>query len=58
MIGAIARQLFGTANERYLKGLQEYVDATNALESALEALSVDELRARTPWLRQRLNDGE
>ena len=49
MIGAIARRLFGTANERYLKGLQNDVDATNALESALEALSGDELRARTPW---------
>ncbi len=58
MIGAIARRLFGTANERYLKGLQKDVDTTNALESALEALSGDELRARTPWLRQRLNDGE
>ncbi len=58
MIGAIARRLYGTANERYLKGLQNDVDATNALESALEALSGDELRARTPWLRQRLNDGE
>ena len=58
MIGAIARRLFGTANERYLKGLQKDVDATNALESALETLSGDELRARTPWLRQRLNGGE
>ena len=58
MIGAIARRLFGTANERFLKGLQKDVDATNALEPALEALSGDELRARTPWLRQRLNDGE
>ncbi|MFQ5620070.1 MAG: preprotein translocase subunit SecA [Rhodospirillales bacterium] len=58
MIGAIARRLFGTANERYLKGLQNYVDAINALEPALEALSDDELRARTPWLRQRLNAGE
>ena len=58
MIGAIARRLFGTANERYLKGLQDDVDAINALEPALEALSGDELRARTPWLRQRLNDGE
>ncbi len=58
MIGAIARRLFGTANERFLKGLQKDVDTTNALESALEALSGDELRARTPWLRQRLNDGE
>jgi len=58
MIGAIARRLFGTANERYLKGLHDDVDAVNALEPALEALSGDELRARTPWLRQRLNDGE
>ena len=58
MIGAIARRLFGTANERYLKGLQEYVDAINALEPALEALSGDELRARTASLRQRLKNEE
>jgi preprotein translocase subunit SecA len=58
MLGAIARKLFGTANQRYLKGLGKTVQAINALEPALEALSDDELRARTDWLRGRLADGE
>ena len=58
MIGAIARRVFGTANERYLKTLRAYVDAANALEPALEVLSDDALRGRTPWLRERLEAGE
>ncbi len=58
MIGAIARRLFGTANERFLKTLNKDVAAINALEPELEALSDEELKARTPWLRQRLADGE
>ena len=58
MLGAIARQLFGTANERYLKGLQRDVDAINAMEPELEGLSDGELSQRTPWLRQRLAGAE
>jgi preprotein translocase subunit SecA len=58
MIGALARRLFGSANERYVKGLQPLVDAINALEPELEALSDDALRQRTPWLRERLEKGE
>ena len=58
MIGAIARRVFGTANERYLKSLRAYVEAANALEPALEVLSDDALRGRTLWLRERLEAGE
>jgi preprotein translocase subunit SecA len=58
MFGAIARRLFGTANERFLKGLNKDIIAINALEPQLEAMSDDELRARTPWLRERLDRGE
>jgi preprotein translocase subunit SecA len=58
MIGALARRLFGSANDRYIKGLQPIVDEINAAEPALAALSDDELRARTAALRQRLADGE
>ena len=57
MLGAIARRLFGTANERFLKGLNRDIAAINALEPQLEVLSDDELRARTPWLRERLDHG-
>ena len=58
MIGAIARRLFGSANERFLKTLQKDVIAINALEAQLEDLSDDELSARTPWLKERLAAGE
>ena len=58
MFGAIARKLFGTANSRYLKTLVKPVQAINALEPAVAALSDAELRARTDWLRKRLADGE
>ncbi len=57
-IGAMARRLFGSSNERFLKTLQADVDAINALEPELEALDDDQLAARTPWLRERLAAGE
>ena len=58
MFGALARQLFGSANERYVKGLAKTVAAINGLEPDLEALGDDDLKARTPWLRERLEQGE
>ncbi len=58
MFGAIARRIFGSANERFLKGLNKQVQAINALEEELESLDDEDLRARTPWLRERLEAGE
>ncbi len=58
MISALAKRLFGTANERFIRGLSKIVDEVNALEPSLEALSDEELAGRTPWLRERLANGE
>ncbi len=58
MIGALAQRMFGTANERILKQLEPPVEAINALEPELVALSDDELRARTEVFRKRINEGE
>ena len=58
MLGALAKKVFGSANDRYIKGLHKTVAAINALEPTLEALSEDELKARTPWLKGRLEAGE
>ena len=58
MIGALAKRLFGSANERFLKGLEPIGDAINALEPELEGLSDEELRARTTVFRQRVAAGE
>tara|TARA_R110000868_G_scaffold97614_2_gene268501 strand:+ start:118782 stop:121493 length:2712 start_codon:yes stop_codon:yes gene_type:complete len=58
MLGAIARKIFGSANDREVKALQATVEQVNALEPEIEKLSDDELRARTGWLRERLSKGE
>ena len=58
MIGRFAKRLFGSANERYIKGLSKTLDAINAIEPELEPLSDDELKARTDWLKQRHGAGE
>ena len=58
MLGALAKTLFGSENERVLKRMQASVDAINALEPELEALSDEELAARTTWFRGRIENGE
>src|SRR6185437_345752 len=58
MIGAFARRLFGSANERFLKSLQPQVTAVNALEPELAAMSDEQLRARTAGFKERLAKGE
>jgi len=58
MFGAIARRLFGSANDRVLKGLHKHVAAINALEPDLEKLSDADLRARTDAFKARLAEGE
>ena len=58
MFGAIARKLFGSANDRVVKSLRKQVGAINALESKLQGLSDAELQMRTDWLRERLANGE
>ena len=58
MFSAIAKSLFGSANDRYLNSLQKDVDAINGLEPELEKLSDDDLKARTAAFRQRLEAGE
>ena len=44
MFGALAKRLFGSANDRFLKGLHPTVAAINALEAQLEELSDEALR--------------
>src|SRR5260370_16915626 len=57
MLGALARRLFGSANDRYVKSLGPIVSAINELEPQLEAMSDEELRARTQQFKQQLADG-
>src|SRR5438105_6671695 len=57
MFGALARRLFGSANDRYIKSLGPYVEQINEIEPELEKLSDEALRARTAEFRDRLADG-
>src|ERR687898_405994 len=58
MFAALAKSIFGSANDRYVRGLGKYVDAVNALEPAISAMSDDQLRGQTDLFRQRLAAGE
>jgi preprotein translocase subunit SecA len=58
MFGAVARKIFGSANERRIRAYRPRVDAINRLEKELEQLSDDALRARTEAFRKELADGK
>ena len=57
-IGALAKKVFGTPNDRRIKATLPTVQKINALEVEAQALSDDELKARTPRFRERLAAGE
>ncbi|HEY8593369.1 MAG TPA: preprotein translocase subunit SecA [Sphingomicrobium sp.] len=58
MFASVAKSIFGSANDRYVRGLGKTVDAINALETNIQALSDDELKAQTERFRERLANGE
>src|SRR5258708_20562851 len=58
MLGALARGLFGTANDRIVKGFDKPVAKINALEPEFVKLSDEQLRAKTTEFRERLAKGE
>ncbi|HEX9321558.1 MAG TPA: preprotein translocase subunit SecA [Xanthobacteraceae bacterium] len=57
MIGGLARKLFGSANDRRIRSYRPRVEAINALEPELEALSEEALRARTEAFKEQLANG-
>jgi preprotein translocase subunit SecA len=58
MIGAVARKLFGSSNDRRIRSYGPRVEAINALEKELEQLSDEALRARTEEFRKQLAEGK
>ena len=58
MFSALAKQFFGSANERKIKPLWATVTKINGLEPRFQAMSNDELKAMTPAFRERLAAGE
>ncbi len=55
---SLVKKIFGSANDRLIKGLQPTVERINRLEPELVRLSDEALRARTVALRERLEKGE
>src|SRR3954449_13273986 len=58
MFAGLARKFFGSANERQIKGYRPRVEAINALEPEMKALSDDALRERTAEFRKQLAEGK
>ena len=56
MIGALARKLFGSANDRRIKSYQPRVNAINALEAEVAKLTDEQLKARTVEFRKQLEE--
>ena len=50
--------LFGSSNARYVKRLQNKVDAINGLEPKFTAMTNEELKEQTERFRERLEAGE
>ena len=56
-ISSFTKRLFGDANDRELKKLAPAVQRINSLEEAFKKLSDDDLRGKTPALKQLLENG-
>ena len=58
MIGNLVAKVFGTKHDREVKKLQPLVDRINSLESEIKALPDQQLKAKTPEFKGRLERGE
>jgi preprotein translocase subunit SecA len=58
MIGAVAKKIFGSRNDRLVKAYTKKVSAINAYEEQYSALSDKQLQAKTTEFKQRLKKGE
>ena len=58
MIGKVFKKVFGSRNERLVKQMRKVVERINAFEPELEALSDEELKAKTEAFKARLESGE
>lgn len=56
-LGGLARKVFGSSNDRRVKATRPRVEAINAMENEMRALSDAELQARTEKFRQDIANG-
>ena len=58
MFAPLLRKVFGSKNDRDVKRMQKAVRSVNALEEQMQALSEEQLQAKTIEFRERLSQGE
>ena len=58
MLTDLARKIFGSANDRFVKKQHKIVDEVNALEDSFSKLSDEDLKNKTLEFRSRLKEGE
>ena len=58
MLGAFAKSLFGSSNDRYVKSLGKLVSQIGGFEGTISALTDEELRNQTAKFRERLKGKE
>ncbi|MEO1467996.1 MAG: preprotein translocase subunit SecA, partial [Pseudomonadota bacterium] len=56
-LGGVAKRLFGSTNDRKIKGMQPIVAAVNALEPTFEAMTDEQIRETTVKLKERYSNG-
>ncbi|MBN9022382.1 MAG: preprotein translocase subunit SecA [Rhizobiales bacterium] len=56
-LGSLARKIFGSSNDRRIKGYAPKIAAINALEPEVQALSDEQLRGRTAEFRAKVAEG-
>ena len=58
MFGSVAKSIFGSSNDRYVKSMRKTVDRINAFESTISAMDDTELVDQTRLFRERLAAGQ
>jgi preprotein translocase subunit SecA len=58
MLTAAIRKLFGSANDRIVKKYDKLAKQVSTLESEISSLTDEQLRAKTPEFKERLQNGE
>lgn len=58
MVSKLLSKIFGSRNDRAVKRMRKTVDRINALEPEFQALSDEQLQAKTAEFRERLQNGE
>ena len=58
MLGGVAKAIFGSSNDRYVKSVMKIVHKINALEPEISEMSDERLTQQTQLFRDRLTAGE